>query len=119
VRIETAYGLQPILRAVRHDKNRNYERVLTETYAFYGSPEVYAGHFHAEAHLRQTGKHTVADAVSESGLASCAFGVGLGAAACREIGIIGGDNGGLLIVVAGVEYECDGIPYPFVGLLRA
>ena len=40
VRIETAHGLQLILRADQHDRKRDYERVLTEPYALDGSPEV-------------------------------------------------------------------------------
>ncbi len=36
-----------------------------------------------------------------------------------QVGIVGGDDGGLLVVVAGVEDEGDGVPDPLVGLLRA
>jgi len=43
----------------------------------------------------------------------------LGAAAGSQIGIVGGDNGRLLVVVAGIQDEGNGVPYPLIWLLRA
>ncbi len=84
-----------------------------------GLAKILARHLHADAHLGEAGAHAVADAVAEGLLAGGALGIGFRSAAGRQIGIIGGDDGGLLVVVARVEDEGDGIPDPLIGLLRA
>ena len=45
--------------------------------------------------------------------------IGIGDAAGRLVSVVGGDDGGLAVVVAGVEDEGDRVPDPLVGLLRA
>src|SRR5579875_1817094 len=87
--------------------------------ALYALAKVFAFHLDTYAHFGQPGAHAVADAVAEGGLAGGAFGIGQVAAPGRQIGIIGGDDGGETVVVAGVEDERDGVPDPLVGLLRA
>src|SRR4029079_15950992 len=81
--------------------------------------EVFAGHLNFYAHFGKTGAHAVAEAIAQSLLARGAFDAAERSAACGQVGIVGGDNGGLLVVVAGVEDERNGVPDPLVRLLRA
>ena len=81
--------------------------------------KIFAAHIDLHTHLGQARPHAVADAVAEGLFAGGAFDVGLRSAAGGQVGIVGGDDGRLLVVVAGVENEGDGIPDPLVGLLRA
>jgi hypothetical protein len=85
--------------------------------------EVDAVHLDHDAHLLQTGLHAVGDAVAEGGGLHGAGGIALGAGEDVElvgggfavVGVVGGDDGGAAVVVAGVEDVLDGVPDPVGG----
>src|SRR5215472_8755964 len=84
-----------------------------------GLAKILPGHLYRDAHLRKPGKHAVADTVAQGGFAAGAFGIGEASRGSRQIRIVGGNDGRLLVVVAGIQDQSYRIPYPFVGLLRA
>lgn len=83
--------------------------------------EVFTFHLDHAAHFVQAGAHAFSDAVAESFIARSRSGGRHGAvrAGGGLVFKIRGDDGGAVVVVAGVENEADGIPNPFGGLDRA
>ena len=91
---------------------------LAEAGAFHRLAKVFASHLNTHTHFSQTGAHAIADAVAEGRLARGAFGIGEASAPRLQIGVVGRNDGGELVVIAGVEDKGDRIPDPLVGLLR-
>src|ERR1019366_7861655 len=101
-------------------QSAGFQRISAEAGALYsGLGEVFAGIFSLVDIFGDAGEHSVADAVAERGLAGGALGIGFGAVAGWKVLIIGGNDGGLLVVVAGVQDEGDRVPDPLVGFLGA
>src|SRR5580704_17053102 len=74
---------------------------------------------HLLAHLVQTRTHALANAVAKSLAACSAISVGaaskivdFGLVLLFLVGKVGGDDGGLVVVVAAVEYVVDGVEDP-------
>src|SRR5271165_4663252 len=76
-------------------------------------------HFDHNAHLGEAGAHALTDSVAQALLAHGALWAAHARAAGRMIGVVGGDDGGSLVVVARVEDVGHGVPYLFGGLRSA
>jgi 4-amino-4-deoxy-L-arabinose transferase-like glycosyltransferase len=97
---------------------RGAEPKLAEAGAADGAAEIVAVHFYHDTHFREARAHAFADAVAEGFVAhraACAIDA-VGRAAGGKVGVVGGDDGGALVVVARVENEGDGVPHPVSGL---
>ena len=80
-----------------------------------GLAEVYAVHLHHHTHLLEAAAHALSDAVSEGFLAGGAAQFLDVAVEGGGVGVVGGDDGGAAVVVAGVEDVGDGVPDPLAG----
>ena len=92
----------------------------TEAGAAYRAAEVFTAHFDGDTHFCEAGAHAFADAVAEGFFAvSAARGGAAAVGAGGEVGVVGGDDGGAFVVVAGVEDEGDRVPDPVGGFSGA
>lgn len=88
---------------------------LAEAGAADGTAEVFAAHFDHDTHFGEAGAHAFADAVTEGFFAHGAAGAVAAVAAGRQVGVVGGDEGGAFIVVTSIEYQGHGVPDPVSG----
>src|SRR5258708_15360925 len=113
-------GLDKLIEEANHSSLEDVSpvagalKILTEIGAFHGDDA---------AHFVQAGAHAFPDAVGESFSACGIFGCATTAASCSvafgKIRKICSDDGGTVVVVAGVENKADSVPDPFGGADRA
>src|SRR5580704_17310816 len=95
------------------------QMISAEAGALDGLAEVFTGNFDLDAHLSEARSHSIANAVAEGLLAGGTLGATEASAGSGLVRVIRRNDGGLLVVVASVEDEGDGVLDPLVGLLRA
>jgi hypothetical protein len=95
--------------------DENLLTALAEAGTAYSAAEVFAAHFDDNAHFGKAGAHALADAVAKGFFAHGARGGVSTDSTGLEVGVVGGDDGGPLVVVAGIEDVSDSVPDPLGG----